>query len=449
MNGDMNSIFAMVYEDEFRALKSSLAAKGGKMEALSGAGLAKTRRLDLIWAGWRSLIAWESLDDSSAVSGVGVALVEAALAMIEDQKYQKLALIELCRASIKGDKPHAWALCVDKMKGLPVLSHGLDVFAPRRLDIWEADPLSWIGMATSVQAWACVAAMADLPMAKVGLLGFDKEGLPSAAMKGRSTRGSGCFVQEWHGDDSDESTADQEKIWRVAMRASQDPLLMIWAREASDPEASPPPAKIMRLMSRNGIAASWGDAGFDGAAAALALSGSAGALAGCVAHGIKPEAGMLGDSFRCRRGYSPMASCSAGRYPALAEGISQQGLDRERRAWEGIAEWINQASGEGVAEDFEMLAAFSMLEEAMERGWPASDSVRAEGVRNVLNWLLVAKRPEIVAQERIEILNRAAIDAAEAESRSGKTSPMRKDLMQALAKWAGPMIPAAASAMRL
>lgn len=445
MNGDSSSVFAMVYEDEFRSLKGSLATKGAKLAAQ-----AKMRRLDRILAGWKSLSAWEGLDDDCAVSDAGIALADAGLNMIEDQKYQRLALIELCRALIKMDKPKAWARCVDKMKALPVLGNGLDVFAPRRLEIWEAEPMSWIGMAARAKAWKCVAVMADLPMAKVGLLGFDEDGRPDAGFKGRSARGMGCFIEQWDGDDSDERMAEQLKIWRVATRASQDPLIMIWAQEVSDSDAAPPPAKLLRMMSRNGMGASWGEPGFEGAAAALALSGSSGALAGCIAHGVKPELGMLAASYRAREGFSPMASCSAGRYPALAEGISQPSWHEEQNSWRSIAEWLNQAGG-GVAEDYEIVAALSLLENALERGWPTdAGSTKARSIQNVLNWLLVANRQADVPAERIELLNNAAVDAAEAEARSGKASPMRATLMEVLKKWAGPMIPTPpAAAIRL
>lgn len=451
MNGGLNSVFAMVYEDEFRSLKGSLAARGAKLDALSGVGQAKMRRLDRIWAGWKSLCAWEGLDDDCAISEAGIALAEAGLNMVEDPKYQKLALIDLCRALIKRDKPKAWARYVDKMNELPALDNGLDIFAPRRMEIWAAEPMSWIGMATSAKAWRCVALMADLPMAKVGLLGFDEEGRPSAGSKGRSARGMGCFIEQWDDDNSDECMAEQLKIWRVATRASQDPLIMIWAQELSDSDAAPPPAKLLRMMSRNGMGASWGEPGFEGAAAALALSGSSGALAGCIAHGVKPELGMLATSYRAREGFSPMASCSAGRYPALAEGISQPSWHEEQNSWRGIAEWLNQAGGGGVAEDYEIVAALSLLENALERGWPTdASSTQAGSVLNVLNWLLVAKRQADVPKERVELLNNAAVDAAEAEARSGQVSPMRATLMEVLKKWAGPMIPSRpAAAIRL
>lgn len=469
MNGQGNSVFGMVYEDEFRSLMGKANSEAFASGRASVGTRAKVREYERIHAGWKALSSWAGLDEDSAVSVAGMALADAGLGMMEDVRYKNLAITEACADLVRADKSKAWAKLVAKLGDRSAPGAGSDLFASDRQELCYAEPLSWVGMATKAKAWDCVEAMASLPFARAGLPGFDGQGEPVQLGLPSKEKKVSRIAYEWEpgGEDflggfADDGEERDSPAWQeafaMARRAGQDPILMIWHQEIESEEGFDQRSRAMKTLAACGIVPAWGTRAFNVAAAALALSGSAGALAGCLERGVSAREGLLPCIRGAQRlGVGPMSEGPVGDYPSLA-GVAIEPEAAEvggSAAWDGpatwksVADWIDKSPGMESSREYEARAAFSLLHLVLERrGWPSAKNPETEArLCSILNWLLTkAELPAEVSAEKRALLSGAAVDAAEAEASSGKVSALREALMAVVHRWSGSAEPISSAA---
>lgn len=350
-------------EAKYRRLfdEASYAANG-KAE-LKPEHEAMRKQLHMASAGWKALGGVFELPESEFAEPESLALANAAMAMVKDPEIKEMALLDFAIGAVHSDKPSAWQFCMD---------NGLDPAKGAHIGtdggyVWRAtgapESSAWIAKAIRRESWKIAEYLAKRPEGKLGVPGMEREAQPAPPSEAfASEPGKRRRISKAELDEMDAFWVRDMAQWHMA----NHPSLMGWARETAGEKKWP--AALDKALAAGGFAPLWGRAPFDMAAAVLALRGSKGALAGCLARGV-PASVALGASEDFRDG-DDEDDLGFGSDLAWRGGIL--GEKDAAASWLAVSKWIDQESAGRSARMVEALAV-SNVEEWSTARYPGED----------------------------------------------------------------------------